>query len=164
LEGGAHRRRQWRDGGGSGRVRVHTRDGRGLLISAREVGWGRWGHAGATSMSGEAGAWPVTCAALAANDAPWAVRRSVDQRHLARPLATNGTGEPLSALRSDQWSLWRLGVRIRRGYGTYSGWPTWPRTTSRPSASRRSRCICVSLSRFQNSFSLNFQTKLHLLV
>jgi hypothetical protein len=55
LEGGAHRRRQWRDGGGSGRVRVRARDGRGLLISAREVGWGRWGHAGATCMRGEAG-------------------------------------------------------------------------------------------------------------
>jgi hypothetical protein len=54
-------------------------------------------------------------------------------------------------------------VRARRGYGTYGGWPTWPRTTSRPSASRRSRCICVSLSRFQNSFSLNFHTKVHLL-
>jgi hypothetical protein len=110
------------------------------------------------------GAWPATCAAPAANGAPRAVRQPVDQRHLVRPLTTDGTGEPSPALRSDQRSLRRLGMRARRGYDTYGGWPTWPRTMSRPSASRRSRCICVSLSRFQNSFSLNFQTKVHLLV
>jgi hypothetical protein len=38
LEGGAHRRRQWWDDGGSGRMRVRARNGRGWLISAREVG------------------------------------------------------------------------------------------------------------------------------
>jgi hypothetical protein len=36
--------------------------------------------------------------------------------------------------------------------------------TSRVGALWRSWCICVSLSRFQNSFSLNFQTKVHLMV
>jgi hypothetical protein len=54
LEGGAHRRRQWRDGGGSGRMRVCARDYRGWHISVREVGWGRWGHTGATCTRGEA--------------------------------------------------------------------------------------------------------------
>jgi hypothetical protein len=55
LEGGAHRRRQWRDSGGSERMRVRARSDRGWIISAREVGWGRWGHAGATCTRGEAG-------------------------------------------------------------------------------------------------------------
>jgi hypothetical protein len=55
LERDVHRRRQWRDDGGSGRVHVRARDGRGSLISAREVGWGRWGHAGSTCTRGEAG-------------------------------------------------------------------------------------------------------------
>jgi hypothetical protein len=55
LERGAHRRRQWRDGGGSGRMRVCMGDGRGWLISAREVGWGRWGHTGAICTRGVAG-------------------------------------------------------------------------------------------------------------
>jgi hypothetical protein len=78
------------------------------------------------------------------------------------PLATDGMGELPLALRSDQRSLRRLAVHARRGYGAYGGWPTWPRTTSRQSVSRRSRCFCISLSSFQNSFSLNFQTKVHL--
>jgi hypothetical protein len=38
LEGGAHRRRQWRNGGGSGRMRVRARFGQGWLISAWDVG------------------------------------------------------------------------------------------------------------------------------
>jgi hypothetical protein len=38
------------------------------------------------------------------------------------------------------------------------------RTTSCMGALWRSRCICVSLSHFQNSFSLNFQTKVHLTI
>jgi hypothetical protein len=67
------------------------------------------------------GAWPATCAAPAANGVPRAVRRPVDQRHLERPLATDDTGEPSPALRSDQRSLWCLGVRTRRGCGTYGG-------------------------------------------
>jgi hypothetical protein len=40
LERGAHRRRQWRDDGGSMRMRVCARDGRGWLII---VGGGRLG-------------------------------------------------------------------------------------------------------------------------
>jgi hypothetical protein len=36
-------------------MRVRARDGRGWLISVREVGWVRWGHAGATCTRGEAG-------------------------------------------------------------------------------------------------------------
>jgi hypothetical protein len=55
LERDVHRRRQWLDCGGSERVRVHARDDRDLLISARGVGWGRWGHADATCTHGEAG-------------------------------------------------------------------------------------------------------------
>jgi hypothetical protein len=133
--GGANGGRRW-----LGRKRVRTRDGRGWLISAWEVSWGRWGHAGATCTRGKAGAWPVMCAAPAANGAPRAVRRPADQRHLAQPLATDGTSECSPALRSDQRSNRRLGVRTRSGYGAYGGWPTWPRTTSRPNASQRFRC------------------------
>jgi hypothetical protein len=136
LEGGAHRRRQWRNGGGSGRRRVRARSGRGWLISTREVGWGRWGHAGATCTRGEAGAWPATCAAPAANGAPQAVRRPVDQRHLARPTCHGRHGCAPASAASDQWSLRSLGVRARHGYGAYDGWPTWPHTTSRRGASR----------------------------
>jgi hypothetical protein len=55
LETDVHRKRQWRDGGGSGWMRVRARDDRGWLISAREVGWGRWGHTGATCACGGAG-------------------------------------------------------------------------------------------------------------
>jgi hypothetical protein len=47
------------------------------------------------------------------------------------PLATIVTGESTPTQRSDRWSLWRLGVRARRGYDTYGGAPTWPRATSR---------------------------------
>jgi hypothetical protein len=36
-------------------MRVHVRDGRDWLISAREIGWGRWDHTGATFTRGEAG-------------------------------------------------------------------------------------------------------------
>jgi hypothetical protein len=50
------------------------------------------------------GAWPATCAAPAANGSPRAVRRPVDQRHLARPLPTDGTSERSPALCSDQRS------------------------------------------------------------
>jgi hypothetical protein len=132
LKGEAHRRRQWRERRWLGRMCVRARDGWGWLISTRDVGWGRWGHTGATCTRGEAGAWPATCATPAANGVPRAVRRPVDQRHLARPLATDDMGEPSPALRSDKRSLRRLGVLARRGYGMYGGWPMWPRTTSRP--------------------------------
>jgi hypothetical protein len=81
LEGGAHRRRQWRDGGGSRRMRVRARNDWGWLISAREVGWGRWSHTGATCTRGEAGGmasdvrrsggqWRATGGASAGGSAP----------------------------------------------------------------------------------------------
>jgi hypothetical protein len=38
-----------------GLKRVRARSDGGWLIRAREVGWGRWGHAGATCTRGEAG-------------------------------------------------------------------------------------------------------------
>jgi hypothetical protein len=61
------------------------------------------------------GAWPATCAAPAANDAPRTVRRSADQRHLAQPLATDGSSECSRALCSDQLSHQRLGcARTKR--------------------------------------------------
>jgi hypothetical protein len=67
------------------------------------------------------GAWSATCATPAANGAPRAVCLPVDQRHLARPLATDGTSERSPVLRSDQRSHQRLGVRARSGYGAYGG-------------------------------------------
>jgi hypothetical protein len=59
------------------------------------------------------------------------------------PLATIVTGESTPTQRSDRWSLRRLGVRARRGYGTYGGAPTWPRATSRQSALWRSKAISI---------------------
>jgi hypothetical protein len=59
------------------------------------------------------------------------------------PLATDDTGELPPAQCSDRWSLRRLGVCAQRGYGTYGGLPTWPRTTSRQGASRRSRAFAI---------------------
>jgi hypothetical protein len=59
------------------------------------------------------------------------------------PLATGVTGEFPPSLRSDRWSLRRLGVHSWCGYGTYGGVPTWPRATSRQSALRRSKAISV---------------------
>jgi hypothetical protein len=78
------------------------------------------------------------------------------------PLATDGTGELPPAQRSDQRSLWCLGVRARRGYDAYGGLPTWLRTTSRQGASRRSRAFAIRWCCFQIKISLDFQTKVHL--
>jgi hypothetical protein len=66
------------------------------------------------------------------------------------PLATDGTGESPPALRNDRRSLRCLGVRARRGYGSYGGWPTWPRTTSWQSASRVFLGFYISLKQFSN--------------
>jgi hypothetical protein len=85
LEGGAHWRCQWRDGGGSGRMRVCARDGRGCLISAGEVGWGRWGRTGATCTRGEAGGM--------AGD----VRRSGGQWRATGGAPTGGSAPPGAA-------------------------------------------------------------------
>jgi hypothetical protein len=78
------------------------------------------------------------------------------------PLATDGTGELPPVQRSDLRSLRLLGVHARRRYGAYGGLPTWPCTTSRQSASRRSRAVSFRWGSFQFDFSLNFQTKVHL--
>jgi hypothetical protein len=59
------------------------------------------------------------------------------------PLATDGTGELPPAQHSDRRSLQHLSVRAQRGYDAYGGLPTWPRTTSRQSASRRSRAFAI---------------------
>jgi hypothetical protein len=59
-------------------------------------------------------------------------------------------GELPSSQRSDRWSLRRLGVRARCGYGAYDGLPMWPRSTSRQSALRRSRENFNSLTQFSN--------------
>jgi hypothetical protein len=59
------------------------------------------------------------------------------------PLATGSTGESPPALRSDQRSLRCLGVCARRAYGAYGGLPTWPRTTSRRSASWAFRAFSI---------------------
>jgi hypothetical protein len=80
------------------------------------------------------------------------------------PIATDGTGELPQAQRSDQWSLRRLDVHARRGYGAYGGLPTWPRTTSRQSASRHSRAFVIHWCCFQIKFSLDFQTKVHVTI
>jgi hypothetical protein len=105
-------------------------------------------------------AWPATCAAPAANGAPWAVRRPADQHHLAQPLATDGMRECSPALHSDQQSHRRLGVRARSGYGAYGGGRRG-RARTRPGVPGAD---CISLISFQNCFSPIFQTKLHLRV
>jgi hypothetical protein len=53
----------------------------GRMRSVRVQG----GHDDDSRTRGEVAEWPVTCAALAANGAPRAVRRPVDLCHLARP-------------------------------------------------------------------------------
>jgi hypothetical protein len=71
-------------------------------------------------------------------------------------LATGGKGEPLPTQRSDRWSLRRLGVRARRGYGTYGGLPTWLCTTSRLRVSRAFSGVFNLLKQFSNWFFSEF--------
>jgi hypothetical protein len=114
-------RRQWRTT--AARVGTRAREGRpGLAYkqAGRSVGVGR-NVPVPLARVGRPRAWPATCAAPAANGTPRAVRRPADQRHLAQPLATDGTHECSPVLRSDQRSLRRLGVRARSGYGAYGG-------------------------------------------
>jgi hypothetical protein len=157
--------------GGNGRQRrlgwkracARGRPGLAYKRAGRSVGVGRDVPVPLARV-GRPRAWPATCAAPAANGAPRAVRRPADQRHLAQPLATDGTHECSPALRSDQRSHRRLGVRARSGYGAYGG-------GRRGRARRRARMRsgvpdagCISLNCFQNCFSPIFQTKLHLRV
>jgi hypothetical protein len=114
-------RRKWRTA--AARVTTRAREGRpGLAYKrvGRSVGVGR-DVLVPLARVGRSTAWPATCAAPAATGAPRAVRRPVDQRHLAQPLATDGTRECSPVLCSDQRSHRRLGVRARSGYGAYSG-------------------------------------------
>jgi hypothetical protein len=132
-------------GGGARRwLGVRARQGRGLVFI---LAGGRLGASGVT---------PVTYARV---ERPRHGRRRASlRRPMARhgrctgrwigatwhgPLATGVTGKfPLSH-RSDRWSLRFLGVHARRGYGMYSGVPTWPRATSRQSALRRSKAFSI---------------------
>jgi hypothetical protein len=118
----------------------------------RGAGWfyTRGGRLGASGVT------PVTHTCV---EKPWHGRRRASlQRLMARhgrcagrwigatwrgPLATGVTGELPPSQRSDRWSLRRLGMRARRGYGAYDGLPTWPHATSRQSALRRSRAFSI---------------------
>jgi hypothetical protein len=126
-------------GGGARRwLGVRVRQGRGLVFIRAE---GRLGASGVT---------PVTHARV---ERPRHGRRRVSlRRRMARhgrcagrwicatwhgPLATGVTGEFPPSQCSDRWSLRRLGMRARHGYGTYGVMLTWPRVMSRQSALRR---------------------------
>jgi hypothetical protein len=111
---------------------------------------------------GRSRAWPATCAALAANGTPRTVRWLADSRHLAPPLATDGTHGCSPALHSDQRSHRCLGVCARSGYGAYGGGRRGRARRRALDALRRSRCKSFSWFGFQNCFSPVFQTKLHL--
>jgi hypothetical protein len=157
-------RRQWRTA--AARVETRALEGRpGLAYkrSGRSVGVGR-NVPVPLACVGRPRAWPVTCAAPAANGTPRAVRRPADQRHLAQPLATDGTHKCSPTLHSDQRLHRRLGVHARSGYGAYGG---GRRGRARRRARTRSGVLgvkCISLICFQNCFSPIFQTKLYLSV
>jgi hypothetical protein len=142
--------RQWRTA--AAQVKTRAREGRPRLAykrAGRSVGIGR-DVSVPLARVGRPRAWPVTCAAPAANGAPWAVRRPADQHHLAQPLSTDGTRECSPALHSGQRSHRPKWVRrVRR-------WSTWPRKTSRPNASRRSRCCLHFTDQFSKLFFSNF--------
>jgi hypothetical protein len=89
----------------------------------------------AGDMHRSGGQWRATGGAPAGGSTP------PGAAHL--PRAAAGTGELPPAQRSDQRSLRRLGVCARRGYGAYGGLPTWSCTTSRQSASRRSKVFVI---------------------
>jgi hypothetical protein len=157
-------RRQWRTA--AARAGTRAREGRrGLAYkrSGRSVGVGRNVPVPLAHV-GRPRAWPATCAAPAANGTPRAVRRPADRRHLAQPLAMDGTHECSPALHSDQRSHQHLGVCARSGYGAYGG---GRRGRARRHARMRSGLLgvkCISLICFQNCFSPIFQTKLYLSV
>jgi hypothetical protein len=123
---------------------VRARQGRGLVFIPAE---GRLGASGVT---------PVTHARV---ERPRRGRRHASLRWpMARhgrcasrwigatwpgQLATGVTGEFPPSQRSDRWSLWRLGMRARRGYNAYGGVSTWPRATSLQSALRHSKAFSI---------------------
>jgi hypothetical protein len=152
------------DGGGSGgNACARGTPGLAYKRAGMSVGVGRNVQV-LLERVGRPRAWPATCAAPTANGTPQEVRRPTDQRHLAQPLATDDTHECSPALRSDQRSLRRLGVRARSGYGAYGG---GRRGRARRRAQTRSGvpgAKCISLICFQNCFSPIFQTKLYLRV
>jgi hypothetical protein len=132
------------DGGGSGRdACARGTVGTAHKRAGRSVGLGR-------NVLVQLGrverprAWPATCAAPAANGTPRAVRRPADPRHLAQPLATDGTHGCSPALRSDQRSHRRLGVHARSGYGAYGGGRRGRARRRALDAFRRSWCKCIS--------------------
>jgi hypothetical protein len=137
-------RQQWRTA--AARLGTRAREGRQGLVykrAGRSVGVG--GNVPAPlGRVGRSRAWPTTCAAPAANGMPRAVRRPADPRHLAQPLATDGTHGCSPALRSDQRSHRCLGVRARSGYGAYGGGRRCRARRRALDALRRSRCKCIS--------------------
>jgi hypothetical protein len=85
-------------------MRVRARSDRGWLICARKVGWGRWGHTGATCMRGEVGGmagdvrrsggqWLATGGAPAGGSAPPGAShlpRTARECSRRRSVVTNG--------------------------------------------------------------------------
>jgi hypothetical protein len=132
-------------------------------VRARQGEWAGFIPAG--GRLGASGVTPVTHARV---EKPRHVRRHASlRRPLARhgrcagrwigatwrgPLATGVTGELPPSQRSDRWSLWRLGVRARRGYGAYGSLPTWSRVTSRQSTLRCSRHFQFADTVFKHDF------------
>jgi hypothetical protein len=137
-------RRQWRTA--AARVGTRAREGRrGLAYkrAGRSVGVGR-NVPMPLGRVGRPRSWPAMCATPAANGTPRAVRRPADSRHLAQPLATDGTHGCSPTLRSDQWSLRCLGVHAQSGYGAYGGGRRGRARRRALDALRRSRCKCIS--------------------
>jgi hypothetical protein len=137
-------RRQWRTT--EARAGTRAREGRwGLayMRAGRSVGVGR-NVPVPLGRVGRSRAWPATCAAPAANGTARTMRQPTDPRHLAPPLATDGTHGCSPALRSDQWSHRCLCVCALSGYGAYGGGRRGRARRRALDALRRSRCKCIS--------------------
>jgi hypothetical protein len=61
-----------------------------------------------------------------------------------------------SAQRKDRWTLRRLGVRARRGYGVYGGAPMWRARDVALERALAFACKNGSLSRFSKSIFSTF--------
>jgi hypothetical protein len=146
-------RRQWRTA--TAWAGTRAREGLAYKCARRSVGVGRNVPVPLGRVE-RPRAWPATCTAPAANGTPRAVRRPADPRHLAQPLATDGTHECSLALRSDQRSHQRLDVRARSGYGTYGGGQRGRARRRALDALQRSRCKCISLILFSKLLFSNF--------